>query len=806
MLINPNMSLFSPVMTSIPVNAQSPGIQQQPVNIFAQPAQFQPTSLFAQPTFQQPTFAQPGAAVTASGIPVGMLPMLHSAFAPVQPQFVQQPVLAQFPQQPVFAQTLPAVSQGVQTPTSQNSQLMNMMMQVMSLMTQVMSMLLNRPNPGAPVGSGYGAPVGGSLPGSAGASTGGYGAPVASANSLPGNAGASTGGYGAPVGGVYGGSTGVGASAPGSAGGATGGAGSSSQLAVSDFRDYFLAGSKGGTTGTNEVIEGRYADPNGRFANAGANEFDAVIAHSYAQQFKAYAMGLDVVFNPGDNVDQLAANLQTAQQTQFTPEAEILSKVAAVYRGDLTGVNAYDNAALKGLLQQWGRNDLAGQPGVGVTDVESIGSVVRALNEEQNGQTRQAWLQQIFDFQNNTPNSPSGAVPNVREYQQAINIVQSGELDQLLNNYQQGIKTGNGTTGTQPGTVRPVPGQDNTQAPGGAYGNGNTQVSADVDRNIDFTKLTKEQRTALGLNDRDRAVLHLWGRQVISTGKQDGGIYNNVLNAADTPDPNDDFTDAEEQLIRELHAKEMQQYGRINGKALDEEFFGLYERITGVDISQRYANRQENVSNGPINITSDVETLRQRTGLNAHEQAILRQWGHEPLMNGGKIDGSLATYTLGNANALDNPSKGGVGSSVDMDVEALLKADLTDDGVRNGSALERGFISTLDKIYGVNSQGASQSKTMSEAQSVAQANNRSVEQINQDVAAGMRLVQTMATQAKNGIKNAVANVADFVKDHPVATVAGTAGLVTATAVCPFMGGLGVGMAGIAMGQKSKNGY
>lgn len=230
-----------------------------------------------------------------------------------------------------------------------------------------------------------------------------------------------------------------------------------SKLDHDDLVNYFLAGSRGGTTSTVEVIEGRYARPGSRFAEAGANEFDAVTAYAYAGQFKAYALGLDVVFNPGESPDTLADNLKRAIETEMTPEAELLSKVAAVYRGDLTGVNAYDNGALRDLLVQWGRSDLANKPGAGRTDVESIGGVIQALNEEKDPAIRQRWLQQIFDFAGNTPTSPSGAVPNARAYQDAITIVRDGRLDELLDNYRRGIKTGSGADGTQPGTVRPVP-------------------------------------------------------------------------------------------------------------------------------------------------------------------------------------------------------------------------------------------------------------------------------------------------------------------------------------------------------------
>jgi hypothetical protein len=119
----------------------------------------------------------------------------------------------------------------------------------------------------------------------------------------------------------------------------------------------------------------------------------------------------------------------------MTPEAEVLSKVAAVYRG--TG-SLYNNPALQQLLVKWGRTDIAEQPGVGnpLGDVQSIGGVVQALNEEKDPAIRQAWLQDIFDFANNSPSSPSGAVPDVANYQFAIEYVKGGQLNALLNRYQ----------------------------------------------------------------------------------------------------------------------------------------------------------------------------------------------------------------------------------------------------------------------------------------------------------------------------------------------------------------------------------
>jgi hypothetical protein len=208
---------------------------------------------------------------------------------------------------------------------------------------------------------------------------------------------------------------------------------------ASDYKNFLLAGSHGGTTGTAESINSKYADPTSRFARTGNTQFQAAIAGMYANQFKGYALGMDVAYTPGKDINKIAQNLTQVEKVQMTPEAEMLSKVAALYRGELTGVNLYDNPKLKTLLTSWGRSDIANQPNVGNPngDVQSIGGVVKALNEEKNPAIRKAWLQQIFDFAGNSPSSPSGAVPNLPQYQQAINLVRNGSLANLLQSYQQ---------------------------------------------------------------------------------------------------------------------------------------------------------------------------------------------------------------------------------------------------------------------------------------------------------------------------------------------------------------------------------
>ncbi|HEY9685787.1 MAG TPA: hypothetical protein V6C52_02300 [Coleofasciculaceae cyanobacterium] len=314
----------------------------------------------------------------------------------------------------------------------------------------------------------------------------------------------------------------------------------------------------------------------------------------------------------------------------------------------------------------------------------------------------------------------------------------------------------------------------------------NVQSTPDVNRNIDFTQLSKEDRSQAGLSNEDRAIDHLWGRQVISRGFQDGGIYLNVLQNPEK------FTPAEVALVNQLSAKEQQQYGGINGKELDRAFFDLMQRISpdaDPNKIQQYLNAPARFAQGPVNITSNVDDLQKQTGLTDFQQAALRLWGHEPLFNGGKVDGSILAYTIGNENALDSNTKGGAGASVDGIARGLLEGDLASDGVRNGDTLKSAFGKTLDSIY-LGAEVPTLNGVQQEALQTAQANGRTSEQITQD--------------SQQGMVQALADAAKMVKDHPIVSTMAVGGIAAATAVCPFLGAMGAGAAGIMAGQQMMN--
>lgn len=228
--------------------------------------------------------------------------------------------------------------------------------------------------------------------------------------------------------------------------------------------------------------------------------------------------------------------------------------------------------------------------------------------------------------------------------------------------------------------INPTPGYGPTPSPG----SGDSGVGEEIPVDLDYRDLDLEERRDLsGMSDRERAVLHLWGIQMTSNGSQDGGVLYNVL---ENPSG---FTDAEVLLAQELVARDQQVFGGVTGKALDQEFFQLYENITGTDISGRYANAPVQFAEGAI----DMEArLTGDNGLNGFENQVLQLWGHAPLFNQGRIDGNIVDFALQSSNALE------VNLNRD-DLMALREADLASDGILNGDSLENAFLDTLDNLY-----------------------------------------------------------------------------------------------------------
>lgn len=277
---------------------------------------------------------------------------------------------------------------------------------------------------------------------------------------------------------------------------------------------------------------------------------------------------------------------------------------------------------------------------------------------------------------------------------------------------QGGVLPGGGYGGQPPvGGVQPPQGgvQPPIGQPGGGYGNpggGGAQPGVvddpalgPLNPAINYSQLNNEERTQIsGLTDRERAALHLWGIQMTSDGRQDGGILENVL-----ANP-EQFQAAEVELARELVARDQAQYGGITGKSLDEEFFKVYEKVSGVDLSQRYANAPINFSDGPVDMNA---RLTGDNGLTSYENQVLQLWGHSPLLNQGEIDGNIIQYAMNSPNAMER-------NLVQSDLEGLLQADLMSDGVINGDSLENAMVDTMDRLY-LGAPSASLDRTMQDA-------------------------------------------------------------------------------------------
>ncbi len=182
-----------------------------------------------------------------------------------------------------------------------------------------------------------------------------------------------------------------------------------------EFASYLQAQRLGGTLEGKTGIAQADALPGTRFGLVQQSQpWHASVARNYAYQFAAYAVDANALTPEG-----VAAGQQA--MTRLSPEAQLFTQVASVFKGNLLqGPGFYNNPGLKQLLLSRGLGELANQPGVGETDVQSIGAITKALDRG---------LLTLNDV------IQSGAIDNLQRYQQVIQYVQGGQFHNDLRFY-----------------------------------------------------------------------------------------------------------------------------------------------------------------------------------------------------------------------------------------------------------------------------------------------------------------------------------------------------------------------------------
>ena len=239
------------------------------------------------------------------------------------------------------------------------------------------------------------------------------------------------------------------------------------------------------------------------------------------------------------------------------------------------------------------------------------------------------------------------------------------------------------------------------------------------------------------------AAMHLWGIQMTSAGKQDGGILENVLQ-----NPKG-FTSGEVQLATQLANEDRQKYGGITGKSLDQAFFGVYQNITGENIASQFENAPIHYSQGPVDLNKRITG---DNGLNSFENTVMVLWGHTPLFGNG-INGALESDILAGKDTLFGNS----GVNV-REVEALAKADVLQSGQITGNSLNKAMIDTMKNIYFGAPQATAQ-RTVTEALQQAVQSGRPLptgQQLDAQVAKAIK--ETPASQIPVGVNINSGNV------------------------------------------------
>jgi hypothetical protein len=193
-----------------------------------------------------------------------------------------------------------------------------------------------------------------------------------------------------------------------------GGRGLASPTDPQDFASYLQAQRLGGSLQGKTGLAQRDAIPGTRFGRLqDPHLWDVGVARNYAFQFAAYASDNDALSPQG-----VQAGAQAFQN--MAPDAKLFMQVASVFKGDINGgPGFYDNPGLQRLLESKGQFDLI-KPGVGETDVQTIGAVTKAINRG---------VLSLNDIVN------SGTIDNMDRYQQIIQYVQNGGFGQDVGRY-----------------------------------------------------------------------------------------------------------------------------------------------------------------------------------------------------------------------------------------------------------------------------------------------------------------------------------------------------------------------------------
>lgn len=332
-----------------------------------------------------------------------------------------------------------------------------------------------------------------------------------------------------------------------------------------------------------------------------------------------------------------------------------------------------------------------------------------------------------------------------------------------------------------------------------------SDLKADPNGGEDYENVRGGKEAFNGVSGQDAAIMHLGGRAHISEAETENGvaasarIYTNVLNNPDN------FTPDEVKLIQGYAQDEMDRYGQFTGENLDKDFIqqmaarqGLSEEKVAAynqaidervqkQINNPNQDAVQNDINKELNITSDIGTLEEQSGLTGYEQAVYRLAGHSTLFSGdGSINGDVLAITLGNKNSLDGRNFEGQDTNIDDETLSLLQSDLAADGELNGDSLRYANEKVLDKLFlggdGVNAQQVENASIQT-----GQANGRSQQDI-------MKSLQTSANDAMK-------QFGDFATKHPVVTAMGAGAMAAGAAVCPFLAGTMAVGAGMAAGSK-----
>jgi hypothetical protein len=377
-----------------------------------------------------------------------------------------------------------------------------------------------------------------------------------------------------------------------------------------------------------------------------------------------------------------------------------------------------------------------------------------------------------------TPSKPHGEVPKAPGNPGTPAPKPGGEVPKA---------PGNPTTPTPaPGTPAPPP----TPAPGTGTGVAVPPNTRDINKN--YRSLTTDERVkATNLTPTELGLLHAGGRGLSFTGSREG-IYQSYWTLLEKLDKGEKVSERDRAAILEAKAMDEKE-GLPSGASFEKNYLATLDKLTGsnhfsqmtqglppVKDDGRRLQTPDNLNPGTQQFI-DFQKSIGNTNANYGNMMVITQWNHD-LLDDGKINGSMSAHELASQQKGTSLVEGGDSQKF---LQGLLEHEMVDGQFNNSNA--EFFIQAFDSAYNKNIKPVELADIEAATKTNAAASGVTLEKVKQ---LATSTVQNFLQGGMEGFSAGIKDHAKSMAEKP-GTVAANAGSMALTAVCPYVGSLGL---------------